>query len=887
MRRTRFFFRWWGKRKTPNQNSHNLLFSSFFSLSAIHPPNSKTLSHSLQLHSQRSYVCDVNGFSMVKNSRKYYDDAAGILRSLVLSAVAPHRLTSLPPPLLPPPASASSTAMSISTTQSSDSLVSQSSRASSAAGGGAFSPLAPSPLDTPSMMTQQQRLLQQQNSGGPASAFSSLHPLGDRDNPYMQSGDDLAGACGEGEEGENEGSPEEELRAVLAVIRHGDRTPKQKMKLRVSHPALLALMVRHLDSKGKQAKLKSPHELQELLDVTRTVLAELEAGKQQQNAAGAATAAAGGGASAAAAATAAAAAAAAAAAEAGFPDADELREKLRIVRTVLEQGGSFAGVNRKAQLKPLEWEEEGEDEAEGGGGGAGNGEGNGGESSSSANHRQQQQQRQRRPTAALLILKHGGVLTHAGRAQAEALGSLFRTAMYPRYGPAGGGLLRLHSTYRHDLKIYSSDEGRVQTSAAAFTQGLLDLEGSSLTPILVSLVKKDASMLDAFGKGASEEIRAAKEALYEAMTGGSAEGFGGDSDSDDGGEKKKKDKKDKKKDKDKDKKKGDDDAAAAAADALAADLAAGLDLSKAPPPKQKKKVVAIHPMPEDPLSLLRSLVEQLRALVERLRQLCLEEPASKSKEKEKGAGGERGGGGGGGGGGSGNNSSSSSGPSSRPRTADAKASSGSGSGGRHNNSSSNNGSGASSPSSASALSAAAAASREGGAVSASAAAAAASAASREQQQQREQREQREREQAYSALTQAPREWAASSSQPCGGERLLLLYDRWRKLAKALYSEKKAAAARKAREASEAGGGGEAAATATTTANAEAPPSSSSSSSSQWDGAGFDISKIPDIYDSAKYDAIHNAHLVGRDLLEPVYRTARALADAVSFTKICF
>lgn len=31
---------------------------------------------------------------------------------------------------------------------------------------------------------------------------------------------------------------------------------------------------------------------------------------------------------------------------------DEEREKFRIVRTVLEQGGHFKGVNRKVQLKP-------------------------------------------------------------------------------------------------------------------------------------------------------------------------------------------------------------------------------------------------------------------------------------------------------------------------------------------------------------------------------------------------------------------------------------------------------------------------------------------------------------------------------------------------------
>ena len=69
----------------------------------------------------RSFVCDVNGFSMVKHSFKYYDDAAGILRSLILSAVAPHRLTALPPPppsagpggMTPTPTSAEKTTSSM------------------------------------------------------------------------------------------------------------------------------------------------------------------------------------------------------------------------------------------------------------------------------------------------------------------------------------------------------------------------------------------------------------------------------------------------------------------------------------------------------------------------------------------------------------------------------------------------------------------------------------------------------------------------------------------------------------------------------------------------------------------------------------------------------
>ena len=32
----------------------------------------------------------------------------------------------------------------------------------------------------------------------------------------------------------------EELRAVIAITRHGDRTPKQKMKMKISFPPFLA-----------------------------------------------------------------------------------------------------------------------------------------------------------------------------------------------------------------------------------------------------------------------------------------------------------------------------------------------------------------------------------------------------------------------------------------------------------------------------------------------------------------------------------------------------------------------------------------------------------------------------------------------------------------------
>ena len=94
----------------------------------------------------------------------------------------------------------------------------------------------------------------------------------------------------------------------------------------------------------------------------------------------------------------------------------------------------------------------------------------------------------------LVILKWGGELTKNGIVQAEGLGNAFRKlypggeGTYSKTNKSDRGFLRLHSTYRHDLKIYASDEGRVQTTAAAFAKGLLALEGE-LAPILVQMVK--------------------------------------------------------------------------------------------------------------------------------------------------------------------------------------------------------------------------------------------------------------------------------------------------------------------------------------------------------------------------------------------------------------
>ncbi|XP_065338404.1 inositol hexakisphosphate and diphosphoinositol-pentakisphosphate kinase 2 isoform X3 [Cloeon dipterum] len=319
----------------------------------------------------KSFVCDVNGFSFVKNSNKYYDDCAKILGNMILRELAPtlHIPWNVPfqlddPPIVP-------------------------------------------------------------------TTFGKMM----------------------------------ELRCVVAVIRHGDRTPKQKMKVEVRHPKFFEIFEKYDGYRKGHVKLKKPKQLQEILDTARSLLTEIQH-------------------------------------RAADPELEEKQGKLEQLKSVLEMYGHFSGINRKVQMK---YQPRGRPR---------------GSSSDDGLFLDLPKE-----PSLVLILKWGGELTPAGRVQAEELGRIFR-CMYPggqgrRFrhtsaarprpsvaeqiqregvvadcchvsgeyaGTQGLGLLRLHSTFRHDLKIYASDEGRVQMTAAAFAKGLLALEGE-LTPILVQMVK--------------------------------------------------------------------------------------------------------------------------------------------------------------------------------------------------------------------------------------------------------------------------------------------------------------------------------------------------------------------------------------------------------------
>jgi inositol hexakisphosphate/diphosphoinositol-pentakisphosphate kinase len=447
----------------------------------------------------KSFVCDVNGFSFVKTSKKYYDDAATMLREMMTRFMGRHLDRKVSISGLPPLPVVGETGVSPLLAPSASQALAP--------------PLPPSPLARTS------------DHPTPADASAEAFALGEE---FPGGGgvtrDRTASSFNEPDaSGENM-----ELRCVIGIFRHGDRTPKEKLKLKTDNALWIALHKQHASSPRDELKLKSSSELKSVLKTATKIIEQLKQSTAREQVE-----------------------------EQDNEDDDEIDIEKRIqilehLIRALSRGGSFSGINRKVQIKPLKWcpmadrptaspatsptkrsLKAGEFEALGpstvlqrdisivdysaaapvsrpSSGMSevsptrpGESRGGGGLPSEEV-------------TQLEVIVKWGGVLTSRGRKQAERLGEWCRHQLYPNdKGEEDEGLLRLHSTFRHDLKIYSSDEGRVVTTAAAFAKGFLKLEGE-LPPIITSLVRSDDSVTQLLddSSAASKHMKMVKKRLH-------------------------------------------------------------------------------------------------------------------------------------------------------------------------------------------------------------------------------------------------------------------------------------------------------------------------------------------------------------------------------------
>jgi hypothetical protein len=362
-------------------------------------------------HNVVSYVCDVNGWSFVKNSRKYYDDCSLILSEHILAMVKPAALqafSTLDPMLTtslnrldemtegdggsvaPPPPPAAKM----------NKFLSRAARLLQGDSGDEESDLDDdnktiATLNDIDVMSQHsmpeanlatispgRSELLEPSSTAPAAATLVEGALPVREFPNNLTSEPASLVQSSNSSAVEELDPprrkrsssiqqshQEELRCVIAIIRHGDRTPKQKLKVNMSQPSILDYFHKQSEDCTKDLKVNGKAPLTDFLATVKKILHETK----------------------------------------NDESADNVRYQLMHMRDILERW-KIVGLNRKLQIKPRKIEEV-VDEATG--------------------------EPSQRCSEVQLILKWGGNLTKLGEKQAIQLGHRHRHDLYP--DASGGG----------------------------------------------------------------------------------------------------------------------------------------------------------------------------------------------------------------------------------------------------------------------------------------------------------------------------------------------------------------------------------------------------------------------------------------------------------------
>ena len=225
----------------------------------------------------QSFVCDVNGWSFVKDSQRFWSDAAGLMRQYCLEALAPAHLLK-------------------------------------------FSLYDVMPMyEGEPFQTHLPEEEVSQVPNGPAIA-GLYAPGGLYALPMLADGTSVPNLAS---------VDEGELLCVAALTRHGDRTPKQKLKFTTREPSLLSMITKYGANYTDELKLKKVRHMEELCERVEKVVDRLQAERRAR-----------GGYS---------------SEEGGDGPPSEL-EPLLTVRHVLKSQ-PFHGINRKVQLKPSKWED--------------------------------------------------------------------------------------------------------------------------------------------------------------------------------------------------------------------------------------------------------------------------------------------------------------------------------------------------------------------------------------------------------------------------------------------------------------------------------------------------------------------------------------------------